>query len=122
MSVSFEDVVWTLVFLFSVRCGCWLLREWSVVRGARLGGSRLVKGAAGAALYSLDVPPVGRRPCRTRPGTGRTVRGVALLSCAVRVRSVVWRDAAGVVFARVYGPGSVAGAWALGARVAARPR
>ena len=114
MSVSFEDVVWTLVFLFSVRCGCWLLREWSVVRGARLGGSRLVKGAAGAALYSLDVPPVGRRPCRTRPGTGRTVRGVALLSCAVRVRSVVWRDAAGVVFARVYGPGSVAGAWALG--------
>lgn len=91
-------------------------------RGARLGGSRLVKGAAGAALYSLDVPPVGRRPCRTRPGTGRTVRGVTLLSCAVRVRSVVWRDAAGVVFARVSGPGSGArvGPWRVGPRVAAR--
>ena len=80
MSVSFEDVVWTLVFLFSVRCGCWLLREWSVARGARLGGSRLVKGAAGAALYSLDVPPgsspvpypTGNRPymnCARRSST-----------------------------------------------------
>ena len=93
-------------------------------RGARLGGSRLVKGAAGAAVSlqksRLDVPPVGRRPCRTRPGTGRTVRGVALLSCAVRVRSVVWREAAGVVFARVSGPvSSVAGVRAACGAVAA---
>ena len=119
MSVSFEDLVWTLVFPFSVRRGCWLLREWSVARSCARGAARRVpvserRRRRRSVLYSLDVPPVGRRPCRTRPGTGRTVRGVALLSCAVRVRSVVWRDAAGVVFARVYGPGSVAGAWALG--------
>jgi len=77
MSVSFEDVVWTLVFLFSVRRGCWLLREWSIARTSARGAARRVpvseseKGAAGAAVSlqksRLDVPPVGRRPCRTEP-------------------------------------------------------
>ena len=111
-------------------------------RGARLGGSRLVKGAAGAAVSlqksRLDVPPVGHRPCRTRPGTGRTVRGVALLSCAVSVRShwsgvtrLAWCSRGSPVRSRPW-PGRArrVGPWALGSArgrrsapsPAARPR
>lgn len=116
MSVSFEDVVWTLVFLFSVRRGCWLLREWSVARSCARGAARRVpvserrRRRRGLATEVSPRRPSGRSsPVPYR--TGRTVRGVALLSCAVSVRSVVWREAAGVVFARVSGPvSSVAGA------------
>lgn len=103
-------------------------------RGARLGGSRLVKGAAGAAVSlqksRLDVPPVGHRPCRTRPGTGRTVRGVALLSCAVRVRShwsgvtrLAWCSRGSPVRSRPW-PGRArrVGPWSLGSAGAVRPR
>ena len=124
MSVSFEDLVWTLVFLFSVRRGCWLLREWSIARSCARGAARRVpvserrRRRRGLATEVSPRRPSGRSsPVPYR--TGRTVRGVALLSCAgVSVRSVVWREAAGVVFARVSGPvSSVAGARAAcGAR------
>jgi len=123
MSVSFEDLVWTLVFLFSVRRGCWLLREWSIARTSARGAARRVpvserrRRRRGLATEVSPRRPSGRSsPVPYR--TGRTVRGVALLSCAVSVRAVVWREAAGVVFARVSGPvSSVAGARAAcGAR------
>ena len=92
MSVSFEDVVWTLVFLFSVRRGCSLLREWSIARSCARGAARRVpvserrRRRRGLATEVSPRRPSGRSsPVPYR--TGRTVRGVALLSCAVRVRS-----------------------------------
>ena len=61
MSVSFEDVVWTLVFLFSVRCGCWLMREWSVARSCARGAARRVpvseRRRRRRSIHGLDVPP-----------------------------------------------------------------
>ena len=84
--------MWTLVFLFSVRRGCWLLREWSSARSCARGAARRVpvserrRRRRGLATEVSPRRPSGRSsPVPYR--TGRTVRGVALLSCAVSVRS-----------------------------------
>jgi len=75
MSVSFEDVVWTLVFLF------WLLREWSIARSCARGAARRVpvserrRRRRGLATEVSPRRPSGRSsPVPYR--TGRTVRGV----------------------------------------------
>ena len=143
MSVSFEDVVWTLVFLFSVRRGCWLLREWSIARSCARGAARRVpvserrRRRRGLATEVSPRRPSGRSsPVPYR--TGRTVRGVALLSCAVSVRShwsgvkrLAWCSRGSPVRSRPW-PGRArrVGPWALGSArgrrsapsPAARPR